>query len=118
MKTLIKILSITTFMLSTATVVSIFYEGMLLRWFSFVKIFIFLTDIFFLLTTFAGLFYYKNNKLLFFWHLISLLVICIGIVIMIIFGKDIPKWLFTFWEFYILYFYGLVVARKWWNLDK
>ena len=117
MKQLIKILNIITFALSTVTVASIFYEGMLLQWFSFVGIFILLTDIFFLLTTIAGLFYYKNNKPLFYGYLISVLVICVAIVIMIIFGKDMPKWLFMLWEFYILYFYGLAVARKWWNLE-
>ena len=118
MKQLTKILSIITFILSTATVASIFYEGMRLQWFSFVRIFILLTDIFFLLTTIAGLFYYKNNKYLFYGHLLSLSVICVAIVIMIIFGKDMPKWLVMLWEFYILYFYGLAVARKWWNLVK
>ena len=115
MRMLIKILSIVTFTLSTATVASIFYEGMLLQWFPFVRIFILLTEIFFLLTTVAGLFYYKNNKSRFYTHIISLLVICVAIVIMIIFGKDMPKWLFTLWVFYILYFYGLAVAGKWWN---
>jgi hypothetical protein len=118
MKQLIKTLSIITFILATATVASIFYEGILLQWFSFVPVFMLLTDIFFLLTTVAGLFYYKNNKSRFYCYFISLFVICVGIVIMIIFGKDLPKWLFALWEFYILYFYGLVVARKWWNLEN
>ena len=107
-----------TFALSTATVTSIFYEGMVLQWFSFVRIFILLTDIFFLLATIVGLFYYKNNTSLFYGHLVSLSVICVGIITVIIFGQDIPKWLFTLWEFYILFFYGLIVARKWWNLDS
>jgi len=117
MKILIKTLSIITFVLSTATVASIFYEGMLLQWFSFVGTFILLTDIFFLLTTVAGLFYYKSQKSLFISHLISLLIICIGIIVTIIYGKDMPKWLFMLWEFYILYFYGFAVARKWWKID-
>ena len=118
MKTLIKILSIITFVLSTATVASVFYEGMLLQWFSFVGIFIWLTDIFFLLTTVIGLFYYRNNKSLYYSHLVSMLIICVAIVITIIYSKDIPKLLFTLWEFYILYFYGYVVSKKLWNLDE
>jgi hypothetical protein len=97
-------------------VASIFYEGMVLQWFLFVGTSILLTDIFFLFSTIAGLFYYKNNKCLFYSHLISIFVICVGIVIMIIFGKDVPKWLFMLWEFYILYFYGYMVSRKLWNL--
>ena len=118
MKLIVKILSITTFVFSTATVASIFYEGMLLQWFSFVGIFILLTDIFFLLTTIVGLFYYKNIKSLYYIHLVSILMICIAIVITIIYSKDIPKWMFTLWEFYILLFYGYVVSRKLWNLTE
>ena len=118
MKNLIKILSITTFVLSTATVASIFYEGMVLQWFSFVVIFILLTDIFFFLTTIAGLFYYKNNKSLYYSHLVSILMICVAIVITIIYSRDVPKWLFTLWEFYILFFYGYVVTRKLWNFKQ
>ena len=115
MKNLIKILSITTFVLSTVTVASIFYEGMLLQWFSFVGIFILLTDIFFLFSTIAGLFFYRNNKSLYYSHLVSMLMICVAIVITIIYSRDIPKGLFTFWEFYILFFYGCIVSRKLWN---
>jgi hypothetical protein len=118
MKILIKILSITTFVLSTATVASIFYEGMVLQWLSFVGIFILLTDIFFFLTTIAGLFYYKCNQSLYYSHLVSMLIICVGIAITIIYSSDIPKWLFTLWEFYILFFYGYVVSRKLWNFKQ
>ena len=38
MKNLIKVLSITTFLSATVTVASIFYEGMVLKWFSYVGI--------------------------------------------------------------------------------
>jgi len=38
MKNLIKFLSITTFLSATVTVASIFYEGMVLKWFSYVGI--------------------------------------------------------------------------------
>ena len=65
MKNFIKILSIATFISSTITVASIFYEGMILEWLSFVGISILITDILFLLATIAGVFYYKRNKTLF-----------------------------------------------------
>jgi hypothetical protein len=115
MKNLIKVLSITTFLSATVTVASIFYEGMVLKWFSFVGISILVTDILFLIATIAGTFYYKNNKTLFYAHLFSTLVILVGIVIFMIFGKDIPKFLFMLWEFYILYFYGIIVCKKMWQ---
>jgi len=118
MKNFIKILSITTFILSTATVISIFYEGMVLKWFPFVGKLIFLTDISFLITSIAGLFYYKKAGSLFFGHLFSLFVIFVGILVTIIFDRDIPKVLFTLWTFYILYFYGFIVMKKLWNLEN
>jgi len=115
MKNLIKVLSIMTFLSATVTVASIFYEGMVLKWFSYVGISILITDFLFLIATIAGVFYYKSNKTLLYAHLFSTFVIVIGIVVMLIFGKDIPKFLFMLWEFYILYFYGVIVCKKLWQ---
>ncbi len=115
MKTVIKILSIATFLSATVTVASIFYEGMILEWLPFVGISILITDLLFLITTIAGVFYYKRIKILFVSHLLSISVIVAGIIVMLIFGKDIPKLLFMLWEFYILYFYGIAVCKKWWQ---
>jgi len=115
MKNLVKILSIMTFLSATVTVASIFYEGLILRWLSFVGVSMIITDILFLIATIIGVFYYKSNKKLFYSHLFSIFVILVGIVITLIFGKDIPKILFLFWEFYILYFYGIVVCKQLWQ---
>jgi hypothetical protein len=115
MKNLIKTLSIITFLLATITVASIFYEGLVLKWFSYVGISILITDISFLIATVFGVFYYKNNKTLFYSHLFSIFVILVGIIVTLIFGKNIPKILFLLWEFYILYFYGIVVCKKLWQ---
>jgi len=118
MKILIKTLSITTFLSATATVASICYEGMILEWLSFVGVSILVTDILFLIASIAGVFYYKSNKILFYSHLLSLFVILVAIVITLFFGKDMPKFLFLLWEFYILYFYGIVVCKKLWQKNK
>jgi hypothetical protein len=91
MKNLIKALSILTFLSATITVASIFYEGLILEWIPFVGISIYVTDILFLISTIAGIFYYKNNKMLFHSHLFSFIVILIGLIITFIFGEDIPK---------------------------
>ena len=118
MKILIKTLSNTTFLSATATVASICYEGMILEWLSFVGVSILVTDILFLIASIAGVFYYKSNKILFYSHLLSLFVILVAIVITLFFGKDMPKFLFLLWEFYILYFYGIVVCKKLWQKNK
>ena len=115
MKILIKILSIITFVSATITVASIFYEGLILKWLSYVGGSIIVTDLFFLITTIVGTGYYKNHNILFYSHLFSISVIVIGIIITLIFGKNIPKFLFLLWEFYILYFYGIVVCKKLWQ---
>jgi hypothetical protein len=94
MKTLIKILSIMTFLSATVTVASIFYEGMILKWLSFVGISILITDILFIISTIVGIFYYRRNKILFYSHLSSVFVILVGIIITLIFGKEMPKFLF------------------------
>ena len=111
MKNLVKALNIITFLSATLTVASIFYEGMILKWLSFVGISILITDILFIISTVIGVFYYKKNKKMFFSHLFSFFVIFIGIIITLIFGKDMPKILFLLWEFYILYFYGILVCK-------
>ena len=115
MKNIIKVLSIITFLLAAITVACIFYEGMILKWFSFVGTLILVTDISFLIATTVGVCYYRKNKVLFYTHLLSVFVIFIGIVVTLTFGKDMPKILFTLWEFYILYFYGIIVCRKLWQ---
>jgi hypothetical protein len=115
MKNLVKILSIITFLLATFTVASICYEGMILEWLSFVGVLILTTDLAFLLSTIIGTFFYRRNKTLFYSHLFSLSAILIAVVIHLIYGRDIPKFLFLIWEFYILYFYGIIVCKKLWQ---
>ena len=112
MQRLLHWLSILTFFSATLTVASICYEGMTLQWFSFVAIAICFTDLFFLAATLAGLVYYRNRKPIFYGYLLSAFVIVAGIIVTLVFHRDIPKILFLLWEFYILYFYGIVVCRK------
>ena len=115
MKNLIKVLSIITFLSAAVTVASIFYEGIVLKWFPFVRTSILITDILFLIATIAGIFYYKNNNTLFFSHLFSIFVILAGLIITLTLGEDTPKFLFMIWEFYILFFYGIIVCKKAWE---
>ena len=117
MRYLIKTLSIITFLSATITVAAIFYEGLVLKWFSFVGVSIIATDVIFLLATIIGVFYYKGNKTIFVVHLFSIFVIIVGIIITLIFGKEIPKILFLLWEFYILYLYGVIVCKKLWHIN-
>ena len=104
MNNLIKTLSIVTFLSATTTVASIFYEGLILEWLSFVGTLIIINDILFLITTIAGVYYYKKDKLLFRTHLLSVFIILIGVIITLTLGENMPKILFLLWEFYILFY--------------
>ena len=117
-KDIVKALSIMIFLLATITVASIFYEGMVLEWFSFVGTSILVTDIAFVIATLAGVFYYFKNKILFYTHLLSVLIIIIGVIVSLTLGENMPKILFLLWEFYILYFYSIIVCRKLWQTAK
>jgi len=120
MKQLVKYLSIATFLSATVTVAGIFYEGMILQWLSWVGISIRITEALFWIVTIVGVFYYKKIKILFYIHLFSLFLIMISIALTLIYGENIPKLLFLLYEFYILYFYGIVVCKQLWqnNLQK
>ena len=104
-----------TFLSVNTAVAGIFYEGVVLKWFTIVGISMRITDILFIIASIAGVFYYKNNKSLFYTHLISIFIILVGVVIMLIFGEDIPNFLLVFWFFYILHFYGVIVFKKLWQ---
>ena len=115
MKNIIKWLSIITFLSATVTVAGIFYEGMVLKWLSWIGTSIIITDVLFLIATLVGVFYYKEIKMLFYSHLFSMFLIMIALALTLIYGENIPKFLFLLWEFYILYFYGIVVSKQLWQ---
>ena len=115
MKKVVKWLSIIAFLSATVTVAGVCYEGMVLKWFSWVGTSIIITDAFFLIASLVGVFYYKEIKMLFYSHLFSIFLIMIALALTLTFGKNIPKFLFLLWEFYILYFYGIIVCKKMWQ---
>ena len=118
MKKIIKMLSILAFLSSTITVASICYEGMILEWLTYVGVSIVVTDVLFVLATVVGFFYYKTDKRLFHSHLFSIFVITVAVIITLVYGKDMPKILFLLWEFYIFFFYGIVVCKKLWLISR
>ena len=120
MKCIVKWLSIIAFLSATVTVAGVCYEGMVLKWLSWVGTSIIITDALFLVASLVGIFYYKEIKILFYSHLFSLLLIMIALALTLIYGENIPKFLFLLWEFYILYFYGIIICKKMWqkNLRK
>ena len=108
MKT-IRIINILVFLSITATVVSIFYEGMTLEWYSFVPALMITADSLFILATILHLFFTRKNKLLFKFNIVSTILIFIALITKFA-GIDHPKWAATIWHFYILFLYGIQVV--------
>ena len=93
------------FLFATATIMSIFYEGLVLKWFTFVPFLMIVTDVSFIVATVLNILFNRKTKILFFLNIFS--VVFIGIaIIMLILNIPYPHWSLVFWNFYILYFYG------------
>ena len=105
MKKIINVINSLIFILATVVVMSIFYEGLTLKWFDFVAVFILITDIFFIIATVLNLIFNKKKGLIFYFNVFSVLFIVIAII-MKIFNITYPQWGMIVWNFYILYFYG------------
>ena len=106
MRKFINIINSLVFLSASMLVISIFYEGLTLKWYAFVPILIVVTDFGFIAATVLNLIINRKVKLLFWFNIFSGLLICVA-VIMKIMRMDYPQWTLVFWHFYILYFYGI-----------
>ena len=102
---ILRIVNFLVFLSASAFNMSIFYEGLVLKWFDFVTVLMFITDVSFILATVLNLLSNRKNRIIFILNIFSVLFILIAIV-MTILKIDYPKWCFILWNFYILYFYG------------
>jgi len=101
----INVINSIVFLFATAVIISIFYEGLTLKWYAVVPVIMFITDICFIIATAINLIFNRNKKLFFSLNIFSALFIVTAIV-MKIFNFAYPQWGIVFWNFYILYFYG------------
>ena len=107
MKT-IRIINILVFLSITAAIASIFYEGLTLKWYSFVAILMIASDSFFMLSTVLHLIFSRHNKLLLMFNIFSLFLIALALITKFA-GIDHPKWAVVIWYFYIFFLYGIQV---------
>jgi hypothetical protein len=103
---IINVINSMVFLFATALVMSIFYEGLMLKWYSIVPILILVTDTSFIIATILNLIFNRNKKLILYLNIFSALFIVIA-VIMKVFNITYPQWGTILWNFYILYFYGV-----------
>jgi hypothetical protein len=118
MKNLVRVLHVAVFALAASVIISIFYEGMVLRWFSFVPLLMMAMDCAFILATICNLVYFRKRKGLLALNLFSFTMIVAMIVITLVrtvFGFDFPDILMVFWSFYIFFYYYTMVIKQTWK---
>lgn len=110
MKKISKILNACVFLLTTLAIGGVFYEGMELKWFSIVSIFIFLMDYSFLAATIVNLCRKRENRL-FYIDAFSAVIIVIAYAMKFM-GMAYPTISLVFWYFYIWFLYGFRVMNS------
>lgn len=103
-----KVLNYLVFIAATIAIAGVFYEGMAMKWFDIVGIFIITMDVLFAIATLFNLFICKKTK----WIYINIFSI---IMIIVALGMKFcnvtyPIWTLVFWYFYIWFVYGIQIA--------
>ncbi|MCL1905495.1 MAG: hypothetical protein FWG06_00635 [Clostridiales bacterium] len=113
LKNLVNIFHIIVAVLAALVIMSIFYEGMRLQWFSFVPTIMLATDGAFILATICNLIYFRKRKALFALNLFSIAII-IAALALEMFDQAYPDIFVVFWNFYIfLCYYTFVIKQLW-----
>ena len=104
------ILDFIVFAAATLAIAGVFYEGMTLKWYSFVGVLVVCMDYTFLPATVLHLIADRSMKERAV-HLFSLLLV-IAAVVMKICGIAYPPLTLVFWYFYIWFLYGWLIIRR------
>ena len=110
LKKLIKIMDILVFVFTTIAIAGVFYEGMTLKWYDIVGVFVICMDYSFMPTTILHLIADKKDK----WyavHVFSLMLIVVAIVMKIA-GIAYPAITLLLWYFYLWFLYGSILVRR------
>ena len=110
LKKLINIMDILVFVFTTLAIAGVFYEGMTLKWYDIVGIFVICMDYSFMPTTILHLIADKKDK----WyavHVFSLMLIVVAIVMKIA-GIAYPAITLLLWYFYLWFLYGSILVRR------
>ena len=105
---LLKALNLIVFLSAAILVISVFYEGLTLTWYSFVTILLLATDGFFVLATILNLFLNRKIKIIFYLNIFSIIIIAVAFITKFL-DVEHPKWAVTIWYLYILIFYGIQI---------
>lgn len=110
MKKILCFLDYFVFIATTLAIAGVFYEGMELKWFSIVGLFIILMDYSFMFTTVINIWAERKSKWIFL-HIFSAMILVIAIAMKLL-NIDYPTFLLVLWYFYIWFVYGIRIVRR------
>ena len=102
----INIINAIVFIFAAVLIILVFYEGMTLKWYDCVALFLIATDILFILATILNVIFNKKNKKIFYLNIFSIIIILVMFILKFL-KIEHPKWGVTLWYFYILFLYGI-----------
>lgn len=111
-----KIIDVLVFIATTLAIAGVFYEGMTLKWYDVVGIFVICMDYSFMPATIIHLIVDRKEKMIWF-HVFSMVIILIAIVMKIA-GIDYPAITLILWYFYIWFLYGTINVKAFWSDKK
>ena len=103
-----KLLNYFVFIATTFAIAGVFYEGMALKWFDVVGVFIAIMDVLFIISSVVNLFAYRKTRWVYI-NVFSILMIVVAVVMKLC-SVSYPIWSLVFWYFYIWFVYGLHIA--------
>jgi hypothetical protein len=104
------IADIVVFVAATLAIAGVFYEGMTLKWYDIVGIFVICMDYSFMPATILHLVADRKEKTV--WLHIFSLVFIIAAVVMKIASLEYPAITLVLWYFYIWFFYGYLIIKR------
>ncbi len=110
LKRIIRVMDIAVFVFTTIAIAGVFYEGMTLKWYDTVGIFVICMDYSFMPTTILHLIADREEK----WyplHIFSMLLIIVAIVMKIA-GIGYPAITLLLWYFYLWFLYGSIIVGR------
>ena len=107
---IIRVMDLAVFAFTTIAIGGVFYEGMTLRWYDRVGIFVICMDYSFMPTTILHLIADRKEK----WyplHIFSMILIVIAIAMKIA-GIEYPAITLLLWYFYLWFLYGSILVGR------
>lgn len=110
LKKIVGVMDIVVFIFTTIAIGGVFYEGMTLKWYDIVGIFVICMDYTFIPTTILHLISDRREKW-YFVHSFSMVLIIVAIVMKIA-GTAYPAIALLLWYFYLWFLYGSILVGR------